>query len=303
MRIIFLLLVMIKTSYSQTEFKMRTSESIGNEITSLILENNHSRLWEFCSDEFKSKYSQQDLTKLADSIHLSFKENNINEVNDLQNFRRSGDSKNIDLIKKITIEKTTIFYSLFPKYFGKITPLRLTNNLGTKIEIVLLKLENEWKLDDLKINYKYLMPDFNIDKYIQVFLSKATQYNVSFNIVSDQKILNGKTILQPQDLDAIRDLSQSSYISYHDILMNDKITDLYTLSLSYVKSDDLTNTEKFFASVKPQWLEIYLEIIFCPTENQFLITTGDDFAIYKIEDLEKLSDLKKLTLEKLMKIE
>lgn len=299
---IFLFLSLFNRVYSQNESSEKSAESSINEITNFIFINNSDQIWQVCNAEFKAKTNANDFSKLIEHIFNYLKDNAITKVSQYKSQSQSLQSINNGLLTKCYSQE----YTMMPEYYGKITPLLSQKKVGNKLIIDLKQSNQTWLLDNLVFENNYLDSNFDMNKYIQDFFfneKDEKDYNVNFIIYSEKEQNNGVKQLLKKDWEIFSILKNVSYVSEKEAKVNILKDKVYALSFSKeVKSNSkLSDIDKLrVAFAGPS--KINFELTFCPEYNYIILSNGEKYAIYTINNLENLSNIKDFVKNKLLTI-
>lgn len=190
-----------------------------------------------------------------------------------------------------TYKIAPLFVEARKQLFTYPQPQLFTYPLGFKIEIILKEQGNQWRLDEINLVNQRLSEGYNLLEDIDSFFAQPDSVYFKFGISNAEKFISGTGTIKIPGIDFLNKDIQLDYIQDISYSNSNTLESNY-LSLLLVKKGNEAH-EVFNRVLKKSKPEIYiLEFIFkMDSMNECLISNGNGFGFYKLNNLEKIRDL------------
>ena len=262
-------------------------------ITHSVEKNQTEVLWKLCSEEYKSVHTKKDLIETVDNIRHLFKIYDVSffdfkfssSSNSNHSLNKSGEIKNKELVER------TYYYT--PPFFGLSYNSILVSSIGYEIGIKIIRTNIAWEIRKISIESNYHNSDFQINNYIEEFLSYGGQYSEKYSVIKEQKRLYGFEETKIKTLVPLLKSLNPQYIKTDTIGVQRFSKNLVSLSL-YKKVPNLDTLDiseySFFTSPSDSTI-VFLELVIPNDEkNIALISNGEKYAFYEIENILRLKE-------------
>jgi hypothetical protein len=260
----------------------RTDDSLLKELKGYLERNKPDSLRLLLSDSFKLRVAE---TELKSKVNTLF--NLINQTPD-KKFKtleqNSNSSSNMQIINGRMKETREFTYKYMPPFYGNYVNHLFLKNIGFSVVIEISKIKNDWYLNNLDVDSNYLSRDYDPVAFLKDVINGKDTCFVQYRIITSNKSLTGNAVVVSNKNNYLR-LKNPQFMKMDEFVKPvEGNKNLFSISF-YRKCPD-SNFFWSFESFKA------LELIFFDDgSNQCLISNGERYAFYKLDDTAPLKEL------------